>query len=232
MTQQDHKHSLSPGQPWICVQLTQGRQRRKSSSAYVLTQRSFVFPLSALHPPLKTKHSSPGKYCDGQPGVVVFSFFAITCWWGVGGWWWWYFERSVVVMLIFKGQPIVAIPEMKKWCKGKEEPQGNFFFFYLREIEGISRRKKQGRVMWVVCIPFPWCPHLSCLLVRAVGETFQRYLSCGLRGSFPLTLAFFSAFTWPGKISQKEIQARSGGWKRSSPSPCSLWDLDLVEFHL
>lgn len=61
MAQQDHKHSLSPGQPWICVQLTQGRQRRKSSSAYVLTQRSFVFPLSALHPPLKTKHSSPGK---------------------------------------------------------------------------------------------------------------------------------------------------------------------------
>lgn len=151
MAQQDHKHSLSPGQPWICVQLTQGRQRRKSSSAYVLTQRSFVFPLSALHPPLKTKHSSPGKYCDGQPGVVVFSFFAITCWWGVGGGWWWYFERSVVVMLIFKGQPIVAIPEMKKWCKGKEEPQGNFFFFLF---EGNWRhfKEEEAGASYVGCL--------------------------------------------------------------------------------
>lgn len=48
MALQDHKHSLSLGQLWICVWLTQGQRRRKSSSACVLTQRSFVFPLSTV----------------------------------------------------------------------------------------------------------------------------------------------------------------------------------------
>ena len=51
----DYKHSLSPGQLWICLQLTPGQQRRKSSSACVLTQRSFCFSfVKSQHPPPKT----------------------------------------------------------------------------------------------------------------------------------------------------------------------------------
>lgn len=66
MVHRNHKHSSGPGLLWICVHLTQGQRRRKSSSACVLTQRSFVFPLSTLcilHWK-QTKHSSVGKYCD------------------------------------------------------------------------------------------------------------------------------------------------------------------------
>lgn len=72
--QQGHKHSSGPGLLWICEQLTQGQQRRKSSPAPVLTQRSFVFPLSTLcilHRK-QTKHSSNGKYCDGSQRCFLF----------------------------------------------------------------------------------------------------------------------------------------------------------------
>lgn len=72
--QQAHKHSSGPGLLWICEQLTQGQRRRKSSPARVLTQRSFVFPLSTLcilHRK-QTKHSSSGKYCDGSQRCFLF----------------------------------------------------------------------------------------------------------------------------------------------------------------
>lgn len=96
MAQLDHKHSRSAGLLWICVQLTRGQQRRKSSSACVLTQTEFCFSfVNSLHPPLRTnKHSSTGKYCDWQPRVVFFPFPTFH---GDRGW---HFKRLVVVIMI------------------------------------------------------------------------------------------------------------------------------------
>lgn len=97
MAQPDHKHSRSPGLLWICVQLTQGQRRRKSSSACVLTQRSFVFPLSTLCI-LHWEQTNIPALVNIVTGTPV-SFLPFPPLHGDRGW---YFKRSVVVILIFR----------------------------------------------------------------------------------------------------------------------------------
>lgn len=101
MAGQNHKHSFGPGLPWICVYFIHGQWRRKSSSACVLTQRSFAFRLSTLcilHRK-QTEHSGMGKYCDWRPQWCCFSL-CYNCWETDGGtvedpWLsFWYFNQN------------------------------------------------------------------------------------------------------------------------------------------